>query len=211
MAATINNNQEYHRTGSVSWQNDSMFGETDSRNRNTATIKTSSAGRTNINKLLMGILLLVVTFVGCYACAEHIRLQAATNLNVVLQSNQQTLLKLATDNAKPAITTPTLPGSNQQLSSYGPSGQANEFASYKDLIAWLKKDDTHEQLYSSSFECVDFAMMMSEHAIKDGYWIFPAVDLANGHMQCIAPIGNNLYAIEPQTNVVSLWAMKDDN
>jgi hypothetical protein len=55
---------------------------------------------------------------------------------------------------------------------------------------------------------VDFAEMMSEHAIKDGYWIFPAVDLADGHMQCIAPIGGNLYAIEPQTNAVTLWAAK---
>jgi hypothetical protein len=49
--------------------------------------------------------------------------------------------------------------------------------------------------------------MMSEHAIKNGYCIFPAVDLDDGHMQCIAPIGQDLYAIEPQTNIVSLWAL----
>ena len=47
-------------------------------------------------------------------------------------------------------------------------------------------------------------------SIKDGYWIFPAVDPANGHMQCIAPIGNDLYAIEPQNNAVSSWAVKSE-
>ncbi len=53
--------------------------------------------------------------------------------------------------------------------------------------------------------------MTSEHAIEDGYWIFPAVDLSDGHMQCIAPIGNDLYAIEPQINAVSLWAVKPNS
>jgi len=50
--------------------------------------------------------------------------------------------------------------------------------------------------------------MMRAHAIKDAYWIFPAVDLADGHMQYIAPIDDDLYEIEPQTNAVSLWAAK---
>ena len=50
----------------------------------------------------------------------------------------------------------------------------------------------------------------SEHAIKAGYWIFPAVDLADGHMEWHRTIGKDLYAVEPQTNVVSLWAAKSD-
>ena len=61
-----------------------------------------------------------------------------------------------------------------------------------------------------TFQCVDFAFMMSEHAFKAGYWIFPAVDLADGHMECVAPIGKDLYTVEPQTNVVSLWAVKSN-
>ena len=96
----------------------------------------------------------------------------------------------------------------QQLSSYVTNRQVSEFALYADLITWLKQDDTHEEVYSPAFECVDFAFMMSEHAIADGYWIFPAVDLSDGHMQCITQICDNLYAIEPQTNAVSLWAVK---
>jgi len=210
MAAIINN-QENQGNGSYLCQKDRVYGEVESQNSDTTTIKATGARRTNINRLLMGILLLVVAFVGCYAASEHIRLKAANTLNVVLQSNQQTLIRIANDNTKHAATEPALSVVNQQSYSSGASGQANEFASCKDLITWLKKDNTHAQLYSSTFECVDFAMMMSEHAIKDGYWIFPAVDLANGHMQCIAPIGNNLYAIEPQTNAVSLWAVKDDH
>jgi nitrate reductase NapE component len=181
--------------------------------------------RTNAYKLLIVrmCLLAVVAFVGGYAFLEHANLQVITNQHneVVRQYSQtiETLSKqnsdinnqLANNNTELTTAGTIQEGAIQQLSSYNVSGQAKEFAAYNDLIAWLKQDNTHEQVYSASFECVDFAFMMSEHAIKDGYWIFPAVDLADGHMQCIAPIGDALYAIEPQTNAVSLWAMKSTN
>jgi hypothetical protein len=86
------------------------------------------------------------------------------------------------------------------------SDKIKEFASLSDLLSWLQQDNTHTQVYSSTFTCTDFALMMSEHAIQDGYWIFPAVDLSDGHMRCITLIGNDLYAIEPQINTVTLWA-----
>ncbi len=122
------------------------------------------------------------------------------DINNLLTANN---LSLATDGG-------TQTAALQQLAGYAGSGNTTEFTSLNDLTAWLKQDNTHEQVYSPTFQCVDFAFMMSEHAIKNGYWIFPAVDLADGHMQCIAPIGKNLYAIEPQTNTVSLWAAKSD-
>ena len=88
---------------------------------------------------------------------------AATNSKLVtaesapgaaFQSYQQTAVGLASDSPKLA-TTASAPGG---ASSYGASEQASEFASYAGLIAWLKKDDTHTQLYSPTFECVDFAL-----------------------------------------------------
>lgn len=86
------------------------------------------------------------------------------------------------------------------------SEKIKEFASLSDLLSWLQQDDTHTQVYSSTFTCTDFALMMSEHAVEDCYWIFPAVDLNSGHMNCVVPIGTQMYEVEPQTNTVTLWA-----
>ncbi len=179
--------------------------------------------------LLVGMALALVS-VGCYAYSQHAKLQAiTTEHNQVINSYSQQVQELtqqvqqtsvlrneldsvnqalANTSAKLTTDESALAGVNQRLSSYGFSGPVSEFASYDALIAWLKTDNTHQQPYTATFTCVDFASMMSEHAIKAGYWIFPAVDMANGHMKCIAPIGSDLYAIEPQTNDVILWAKK---
>jgi hypothetical protein len=184
-----------------------------------------SASWSHTHKLLMVrfCLLLVMVFVVGSAILEYARLQINNTENQKLLNTYSqsvvTLAKryseindlLANNNLTLAIKSSPQVTAAQQLSSYAANGSTSEFTSYAALIAWLKQDDTHEQLYSPTFECVDFAFMMSEHAVKDGYWIFPAVDLADGHMQCIAPIGPDLYAIEPQTNAVALWAVKSDN
>ena len=177
----------------------------------------------NLYRALAIVMLLVLVGIGGYAYSEHAKLQTATAGHeqgvaaLTQQVQQASVLRneldsvnqtLANTNAKLTTDESALAGVNQRLLTYGFSGPVSEFASYDALIAWLKTDTTHLQLYSSTFQCVDFASMMSENAIKAGYWIFPAVDMANGHMKCIAPIGNDLYAIEPQTNEVSLWATK---
>jgi hypothetical protein len=174
----------------------------------------------NLRKALAIVILIVLIGLGGYAYLEHSKLQGISSRQVVeltQQVKQDSVLNneldsinraLATTNAKLKTDESTLAGVNQRLSSYGFSGPVSEFASYDALITWLKTDNTHAQLYSPTFQCVDFASMMSEHAIQAGYWIFPAVDMANGHMKCIAPIGSDLYAIEPQTNDVILWAKK---
>jgi hypothetical protein len=184
----------------------------------------------NLRLVLRAGFILILVCVGCYAFSQHAKLQAVTTehnqvvnsysqqveeltqevkqasvlrneLNSVNQELANTSVKLATNES-------ALAGVNQRLSTYGFSGPVSEFASYDALITWLKTDNTHQHEYTSTFTCVDFAAMMSEHAIQAGYWIFPAVDMANGHMKCIAPIGSDLYAIEPQTNDVILWAKK---
>jgi hypothetical protein len=183
-----------------------------------------SASWSHTHKLVMVKigLMSVMTMVVCSAILGDARLQlsnaeksAAINsysqAAVTLAKRYQDINNLLADNNLALATDGgTQTATLQQLTGYAGSGNPAEFTSLADLTAWLKQDDTHEQIYSPTFQCVDFAFMMSEHAIKAGYWIFPAVDLADGHMECIAPIGKNLYAVEPQTNVVSLWAAKSD-
>jgi hypothetical protein len=183
-----------------------------------------SASWSHTHKLLMIrlCLLSVMVFVVGYAILGYARLQLSNaEKSAIINSYSQsavTLAKryqdinnlLAANNLVLATNGQTQAAALQQLTGFAGSGNPKEFASYTGLTAWLKQDDTHEQVYSPTFQCVDFAFMMSEHAVKDGYWIFPAVDLADGHMQCIALIGQDLYAIEPQTNAVSLWAVKSD-
>jgi hypothetical protein len=181
----------------------------------------AGTGWLRTNKLRIGRICLafVMVFVGYEAVYEYAKLQQADKAkNELIKTYSQSVVILSQRNNAInkvlAGTNLTLAaGSNSaaaalQLSPSAATGNPSEFASCAALISWLKQDNTHQQVYSATFQCVDFAEMMSEHAIKDGYWIFPAVDLTDGHMQCIAPIGEDLYAIEPQTNAVSLWAAK---
>jgi len=209
---TSSNNPTYPESGFLPWLKDSLFGVVKYK-------------RTHPNKLPMVriCLLFVMIFVGYEAIFEYAKLQRTNaadselinnySQSVVTLTNRYNDINnaLAKTNLSLAPNGSTQSTAIQQLSSYVTNVQVREFTSYDDLVAWMKQDDTHEQVYSPTFECVDFAFMMSEHAAKDGYWILPAVDLADGHMQCIAPIGQDLYAIEPQTNAVSLWAVKSDH
>jgi hypothetical protein len=184
----------------------------------------SAAGRsgwlhTDKLRIVSICLAFVVVFTGYEAVYQYAKLQQADNAkNELIKTYSQSVVILSQRyndiNKALAATNSTLATGDSnslsvpQLSPSAAKGSISEFASYADLLAWLQQDDTHQQVYSATFQCVDFAEMMSEHAVNDGYWIFPAVDLADGHMQCIAPIGEDLYAIEPQTNAVSLWAAK---
>ena len=219
---TPRNNPKYPQTGVFSWLKNGFFGVVNSSHKNIPLATVISPNRSHTHKIMMVriCLLFVILFVGYEAIFEYAKLQQANAANneLVKQYSQSvvTLTKrynqindtLAATNLTLATKDSTQSAAIQQLSSYAANGNISEFASYADLIAWLKQDDTHEQVYSPAIECVDFAFMMSEHAIEDGFWIFAAVDLSDGHMQCIALIGDNLYAIEPQTNAVSLWAVK---
>jgi hypothetical protein len=221
---TSGNKRKLPETGDASRVKTGFMGLFSTRHNGVTLADAVSNSWSHTHKLLMVrmCLLCVMVFVVCSAILEYTRLQInnAENqklLNAYSQSVvtlakrygeinnllANTNLTLATDGAAQSTAI-------QQLSSYAGNGSTREFTSYAELIAWLKQDDTHEHVYSPTFQCVDFAFMMSEHAIKDGYWIFPAVDLVDGHMQCIAPIGQELYAIEPQTNTVFLWAAKSD-
>ena len=209
---TSSNNPTYPEAGFLPWLKDSFFG-----------VVRSKRNHTNKLPMVRICLLFVMVFVGYEVIFEYVKLQRTNaadselinnySQSVVTLTNRYNDINnaLAKTNLSLAPNGSTQSTAIQQLSSYVTNGQVREFTSYDDLVAWMKQDDTHEQVYSPTFECVDFAFMMSEHAAKDGYWILPAVDLADGHMQCIAPIGQDLYAIEPQTNAVSLWAVKSDH
>ena len=206
---TSSNNPTYPESGFYPWLKDNF-------------LRGVRPNWTHTNKLFMVriCLLFVMVFVGYEAIFAYVKLQRTNAADselinsyaqsVVTLTNRYNDINnaLAKTNLSLATNGSTQSTAIQQLSSSVTKGQVREFTSYDDLIAWLKQDDTHEQVYSPTFECVDFAFMMSEHAIQDGYWIFPAVDLSDGHMRCITLIGNDLYAIEPQINTVSLWAEK---
>ena len=218
------NGQKLPETGYPSRLKTGFMGLFNSNHKGVTLSAAVSNSWSHTHKLLMVrmFLLCVMVLVVCSAILEYTRLQInnAENqklLNTYSQSvvtlakrNNEINNLLANTNLTLATNVTAQSNAIRQLSSYVDNGSTSEFTSCAELIAWLRQDDTHEQVYSPTFQCVDFAFMMSEHAIKAGYWIFPAVDLGDGHMQCIAPIGQNLYAIEPQTNIVSLWAAKSD-
>ena len=191
---TSSNNPTYPESGFLPWLKDSLFGVVKYK-------------RTHPNKLSMVriCLLFVMIFVGYEAIFEYAKLQRTNAADSELINNySQSVVTLTNryNDINNALAKTNL--------SLAPNGSTQSTAN-QQLSSYVTNVQVHEQVYSPTFECVDFAFMMSEHAAKDGYWILPAVDLADGHMQCIAPIGQDLYAIEPQTNAVSLWAVKSDH
>jgi hypothetical protein len=86
--------------------------------------------------------------------------------------------------------------------------QVREFQSLDELKAWLAKDKTNEHEYIPTlYDCDDFALDLVKDALDDGYQIF-AVPLLN-HIFCCAFIGNDIYYIEPRTDDVWLYALRD--
>ena len=163
---TSGNNQKYQEAGYFPWLKDSFFG-----------VVRSSWSHTNKLLMVRICLLFVMVFVGYEAIFEYAKLQQANAVNneliktysqsVVTLTKQYNEINnvLAKTDLTLATNGSTQSAAIQQLSSYVTSGQVGEFASYADLIAWLQQDNTHDQVYSPTFECVNFAFMMSEHAI----------------------------------------------
>ena len=222
---TVDTNKKYRKVpeaGFFPWLKSSLRLAASTGHQNIPMTTAISTRWSHMHKLVMVkiVLMSIMTIGVCTAILGYAQLQLSNSeKSVIINSYSQSAVTMAKRyqyiNNLLAANNLILATNGQTqtaalLTSYTMSGNPTEFASYAGLTAWLKQDNTHEQIYSSTFQCVDFAFMMSEHAIKAGYWIFPAIDLANGHMECIAAIGKDLYAIEPQTNAVSLWAAKSD-
>jgi hypothetical protein len=96
-------------------------------------------------------------------------------------------------------------------SVYYSRGLPVHFGSLGELRDWLAEDNTNtpegvEHLSPGELDCDDYALMLQKHALEDGYIISVRFELSGeeGHACNTAVIGNNIYHIEPQTDVVRL-------
>lgn len=86
--------------------------------------------------------------------------------------------------------------------------QTREFRSLGELKDWLAEDDTDTHTYIPTvYDCDDFALDLVHNALKDGFEIF-AVPVCNHIFNC-AFIGNEVYYIEPSTDKVWFYALRD--
>jgi len=110
--------------------------------------------------------------------------------------------------------------------------RGSQFASLSDLNAWLAADHTSEQTYiADTFDCDDFALMLQEHAWRDGYlldvqalfyddkdgwtlsydqWTYYNLSgYSHYHALNLTIIDNTIYLIEPQTDEVCRLCLVD--
>jgi hypothetical protein len=85
------------------------------------------------------------------------------------------------------------------------------FRSYKELKQFLDEDLTDEHIYSKSFDCDDFAFMLSQNALNRGYQIFPFAE--DNHLKNVAHVALDdtiiVYIVEPQTDEIRIWGKVD--
>ncbi|MEJ2738936.1 MAG: hypothetical protein P8105_03740 [Dehalococcoidia bacterium] len=85
------------------------------------------------------------------------------------------------------------------------------FKSYRELKQFLDEDLTDKHIYSMSFDCDDFAFMLSQNALNKGYQIFPFAE--GSHLKNVAHVALGdavvVYVVEPQTDEVRIWGKVD--
>ncbi|MBA7689050.1 hypothetical protein ES703_97544 [subsurface metagenome] len=83
--------------------------------------------------------------------------------------------------------------------------QPRHFNSLEELEEWLAEDDTDQMQYSSDeFNCIDFALMLQEHALTNGYILSTEVLPVAAHWVNIAVIDDRIYIIDPQDDRIIL-------
>jgi len=84
-----------------------------------------------------------------------------------------------------------------------------DFYSRQELIKFLQADNTDRMQYTSDFKCIDFSLMLIEHAKAAGYRIY--FTSANDHAFCKAYIisERRWVNIEPQTD--EIWIHMDNS
>ncbi len=159
---TSGNDPKLRKTGASSRIKTGFMGLFNAEHKHIAFSAAVNNSWSHTHKLLMVrmCLLCVMVVVVCSAVLEYTRLQINNVENQkLLNTYSQSVVTLAKRyneiNNLLANTNLTLAtgGAAQstairQLSSYAANGSTNEFTSYAALIAWLKQDNTHEQVYS---------------------------------------------------------------
>jgi len=85
------------------------------------------------------------------------------------------------------------------------SDRCRDFETVQELKAWLYQDDTNSYPYRQDFTCGDFAVMLRDRALEDGFLL--GIHVVGGtHAVNCALIEGKLYFIEPQSDgVVGKW------
>jgi hypothetical protein len=92
------------------------------------------------------------------------------------------------------------------------------FNTLPELRNWLYRDDTDtnpEHLTQGELDCDDYALTLQKHALEDGYivsvrFVDTTGDGRLNHAMNTAVIGNKVYSIEPQDDVVTYLCDLDD-
>lgn len=82
------------------------------------------------------------------------------------------------------------------------------FANVEELKVWLEQDDTDSQIivtadangFIQGKDCENYAMLLMERALNDGYYMSVQVDTKCLHALNQTIISNRFYFIEPQTD-----------
>jgi hypothetical protein len=90
---------------------------------------------------------------------------------------------------------------------YVGTGELREFESKVHLRIWLNQTGINQREYiPTEYDCEDFAIDLVKLALKDGYWM-GLVD-SGEHIYNFTMIGNNVYWIEPQSNMTDVQIRK---
>ena len=155
-----------------------------------------------MSKLLGGSIALLVVFLagGWYLGQVQSELME-TQMNLVVAQNSITALKhqlAARDNEVLSIKA-------QLEEARQAETQPRHFSSLEELKTWLARDNTNENQHSpGNFSCVDFALMLQQHALADGYILSTEVLPVGAHWVNAAVIGDTAYYIEPQEDQIIL-------
>jgi hypothetical protein len=101
---------------------------------------------------------------------------------------------------------------------YLSGGLPTHFSSLRELRTWLYQDDTDtnpEHLTQGELDCDDYALTLQKHALEDGYivslrFVDTTGDGRLNHAMNTAVIGNKVYSIEPQDDVVTYLCDLDE-
>jgi len=156
-----------------------------------------------VSKLFGGICIaLLVAFLagGWYLGQVQSKLME-TEMNLAVAENSIAALEdeLAVRDTEVLSIKKELEQTQQKLEEARPK----HFGSLEELETWLANDDTNQMQYSSDeFNCIDFALMLQERALADGYILSTEILPVAAHWVNIAIIGDRIYVIEPQDDRV---------
>ena len=83
--------------------------------------------------------------------------------------------------------------------------QPRYFTSLEEFETWLAQDNTDKRHYfADDFNCLDFALMLQERALRDGYIIsLESPPIANHWLNSVY-INGSIYLVEPQRDEIVL-------